>query len=199
MNPPCLGIILAGGQSKRMGQDKALMPHPLGNGTQNMLQYSEQLFQNAGMEQVLISRDSQNTNDVTGATGIRDIYKKAGPLGGLYSVLQHTSCDAVLMLPVDLPLMTAPMLQQLRQVGERNHSACCFEGHSLPLYLPIDKNVRDFLQHEFAQFNGKGPAIKHLLKQVPHTRITADEPIKLSNTNTPEQWQDAQQILQSGI
>lgn len=166
------------------------MSHPQGKDTQNMLAFSQQRLLATGVSDVVISSDNH---------GIADVVKKAGPLGGLYSVLQHQPCRAVLMLPVDLPLISVEMLKTLRQEGEFYRSACYFEGHSLPLYLPIDENIMTFLHSSFVQFNGKGPAIKQLLQQIPHKQIAVDESIRLSNTNTPEQWQHAQQLLQSGI
>ena len=69
------GVVLAGGQSSRMGSDKANLI--LKNKT--LLQNACELLTAAGASDVLISRNVQSTT----AQYIADIYPGSGPLGGL--------------------------------------------------------------------------------------------------------------------
>ena len=41
----------------------------------------------------------------------------------------------------------------------------------------------------------KGPSVRSLLKQVPYKEVQAKNSNSLFNTNTPEQWQQAQHLL----
>lgn len=181
----CIGIVLAGGKSSRMGQDKALLQHKHAD----MLSFSKQLLTDLGLKQVFVSGDNH---------GVPDLVKEAGPIGGIYSVLQKSSCHAALILPIDLPLMTSKALAKLKQIGEMSSSACYFEQHSLPLYLPINGYTDLFFKNAFKNFSGKGPSIRQLLAQIPHKAISPENAQWLSNTNTPNEWQTAQQILRSG-
>lgn len=174
----CLGVVLAGGLSSRMGQDKARLTR---NDT-DMLGFSKQLLTQVGVDHIVVSGDHYQ---------VRDLFKNAGPVGGIYSVITQYQPEAILALPVDLPLMTSAALLKLKQVGEMSSKACCYQDHHLPLYLPVNGLVELFLQKSFQQFCGKGPAIKALIAQVPHQLLTAEKPETLFNTNTPEQWQQA--------
>ncbi len=198
----CLGVVLAGGKSSRMGQDKA----QLQRNQQDMLSYSKSLLTAAGSSQVVISGDEH---------GISDIITNIGPLGGIQSIVSQFKPKALLILPVDLPLMTAPELARLKQIGELSQSACFFADNYLPLYLPVNAFVEQFFQQPLMtkkliqplseSKNNKsktnssrglsGPSVRSLLNQIPHKVIQAKDNNSLFNTNTPEQWQQAQHLL----
>lgn len=189
----CLGIVLAGGLSSRMGEDKA----KLKRNNEDMLSYSKQLLTNIGIKQITVSGNHLTSEK----NQIADIVKNAGPVGGIYSILsqlksKQNTPSAILVLPVDLPLMTADALSKLKLIGELSQKACFFEDHNLPLYLPVNSFVELFLEKSFTKFSGKGPSIKALIKQIPHQAISIKKaspknPQILFNTNTPEQWQQA--------
>lgn len=182
----CLGIVLAGGLSSRMGSDKAQLMRQ----KQKMLDFSEQQLRNTGLDDVIISGDKY---------GVEDIYKNAGPLSGIYSVLKKHTCTAVLVLPVDLPLITVDGLKQLKSVGQMTQKACFYQNHSIPIYLPINSYTELFFNSAFEHFSGKGPSVRGMLKQVPHQAIPLQDERLLMNTNTPQEWQHAQHILSSSF
>jgi len=203
---PCLGVVLAGGKSSRMGQDKAnLQRH-----NQDMLSYSKSLLKAAGSSQVVVSG---------GEHGIDDLEADLGPLGGIQSIIAQFKPKALLILPVDLPLMTAAELSALKHAGELSQRACYFSDHYLPLYLPVNAFVEQFFQQALTQplsqlsvkkiamnktlaldkktskRNLSGPSVRSLLTQIPHRAITPNNSQCLFNTNTPEQWQQAKHLL----
>jgi molybdopterin-guanine dinucleotide biosynthesis protein A len=212
----CLGVVLAGGLSSRMGKDKSQLTrqHKTANNAKqpvsNMLDFSKQLLLDAGIKNIVVSGDNHQ---------IPDLVPQAGPVGGIYSVLahfiakspEHLQPKAFLILPVDLPLMTANALAQLRLKGELSHKATFFQDsqkqtHHIPLYLPNNAFLKLFLSQAFqgeklaanTDTNGKkhkknGPSVRGMLQQVPHQAITSLNNTMLFNTNTPEQWQQAKQ------
>ncbi|MGL1956550.1 MAG: molybdenum cofactor guanylyltransferase [Colwellia sp.] len=202
----CLGVVLVGGLSTRMGQDKA----KLMRNNVDMLSFSKQLLLDSGIRHVVISGGEQSTQNASTnlaaniATNtmtdiVTDIIKKAGPVGGIHSVLERFKPKALLILPVDLPLMTTNALQQLRLAGELSQKATFFQGHNIPLYLPNNAYLELFLTQAFTikktdrkNKNKNGPSIKALLNQVPNQAINAPDINTLFNSNTPEQWQQAQ-------
>jgi len=183
----CLGVVLAGGLSTRMGEDKAQL---LRNDIK-MIDYATQLLTDVGIDKVISSGNKHQ---------VADIVENAGPVGGIYSVIKQYQPNAMLILPVDLPLMTSAALSKLKHAGELSAKACFFQGHNIPLYLPINGFVELFLQQAFQQTasfekTGKGPSIRSLLKQVPHQSITVENQQFLFNSNTQQQWQQAKQIF----
>ncbi len=199
----CLGVVLAGGLSSRMGVDKSTLQR---NNT-SMLTYSKQLLTDSGIQNIVISGNAKN-NEASDNV-ITDIYKESGPLGGIASIIQKCRAKSLLILPVDLPLMTACTLQKIKHIGELSQQACFYEENYLPLYLPINAHVESFFNSAFINTNiekkavnttsnlmsaksKNGPSIRALLKQIPHQAIKCDSPSTLFNANTPEDWQSAQ-------
>ncbi len=192
INDECLGVVLAGGLSSRMGQDKAKLLH----NTTDMLNFSKQLLASSGINNIVVSGDGYD---------IPDKIKKSGPVGGIHSILSSfPQVKSLLILPVDLPFMTTKALADLRIKGELSQKATYFEGHNIPLYLPNNGYTELFFSKVFsndlltksAENLGKvtkknGPSIKALLQQIPHQAIQCGNSKALFNTNTPEQWQQA--------
>jgi len=191
-NSSCLGVVLAGGLSSRMGEDKAGL---MRNST-NMLDFSKQLLRDAGLTNIIVSG---NANKINTPQQVNDIINEAGPVGGIFSVIKAHQPKAILVLPVDLPLMTSSALAKLKQIGELSGKACFYQDHNIPLYLPVNAFVELFLQQSFQgesfKQSGRGPSIRTLLKQIPHQAITSENNQILFNTNTPEQWLQAQQTF----
>ena len=202
----CLGVVLAGGLSSRMGIDKASLQH---NNT-NMLNYSKQLLTDSGLNNIVISGEPScaTQQDVI----VADKYKAAGPMGGIASVIEKYKPSALLILPVDLPLITSANLQKLMQIGELSQQACFYHDNFLPLYLPVNAHCEIFFNSVFVQYNQQknntanvltnistndpkkiskvknGPSVRALLSQIPHKALTIDSPSSLLNTNTPDEW-----------
>ncbi|WP_245961391.1 molybdenum cofactor guanylyltransferase [Thalassotalea euphylliae] len=200
----CIGIVLAGGLSRRMGQNKSQLMRTQQASSQTMLSFSQELLTDAGVDRVVISASSENlTADSTlnktdnKANIVPDLMPKLGPLGGIYSVFAQVPCQAALIIPVDLPLMNAKVLTQLKQAGQLLKQAVHFEQHSLPLYLPNNAYTELFFNQHLVQLSqsAKGPSIKALLAQMPHQSIRCLTPSTLTNTNTPDDWQQAQSQL----
>jgi molybdopterin-guanine dinucleotide biosynthesis protein A len=200
----CLGVVLAGGLSSRMGKDKAQLSrqNDTVKSASSMLDFSKQLLTDAGINKVVVSGDNYQ---------IPDLISQAGPVGGIYSVLahypEHLQPKAFLILPVDLPLMTPAALMQLRMKGELTNKATFFQDsqkrtHHIPLYLPNNAFLQLFIKQAFqgsqlltdAKKSSKnGPSVRAMLQQVPHQVINSSNNNLLFNTNTPQEWQQAQQ------
>ena len=178
----CLGVVLAGGLSSRMGQDKST----LSRNEISMLDYSKQLLADCGVANTTVSGNKHQVND---------IITNAGPLGGIYSVIEQLKPQAMLILPIDLPLMTSDALKQLKNIGELSQKACFYQDNFLPLYLPVNAYTELFFTNAFKNFTGKGPSIRGFLKQIPHQTVNAADEQTLFNSNTPEEWQVAQSIF----
>jgi len=123
----CLGVVLAGGLSSRMGQDKAL----LNRKNSSMLEFSKQILTDSGLNNIVISGDNYD---------VPDKIKQSGPVGGILSVLSNfPHAKSLLILPVDLPFMTARALADLRIKGElvkRLHISKGITFHFIYLIMP---------------------------------------------------------------
>lgn len=105
------GIILAGGASSRMGEDKAA----LRLGDRTLLEIQAEKMRALGIRDILLSG-----TDLPAAPGTRSIPDDTpgqGPLGGLAACLRWAENGACLVLSVDVPLVPENILTQMC----RNH------------------------------------------------------------------------------
>lgn len=181
MNCSFAGIVLAGGKSSRMGRDKA----DLMLGDKSMLSICQQLLVDAGAKEIVVSRNK--------GEGVKDVYTGLGPLGGIYSAIVNLSADAVIILPVDMPLLRLQDLSQLFETGHQQGVPVYFKDCFLPLYLPLNVEVEHYLA---AQLKSEGNLkVRGLIEHFNGVSITPQSLDVLVNTNTPQQWQKIKQQL----
>jgi len=117
-------IILAGGQSRRMGRNKALLPLP-GNPQQTqvtLVEHMASLLLAHCQEVVLVARDEQQMalyDFISNVRCVIDQVPDVGPLMGVYSGLCSLSSTHALVTAVDMPFvqpaMIAFLLEQWRE------------------------------------------------------------------------------------
>ena len=112
---------MAGGESKRMGRDKAAMirlasPNEPSGKTQTWLERQLMLLEDCGFgpQAVSISRDQPPPSLPRGVTLIRDLAKNGGPLVGLEAVLTELPTSLVFIIAVDLQRMSPAVVTQIR-------------------------------------------------------------------------------------
>ncbi|PLX82116.1 MAG: molybdenum cofactor guanylyltransferase [Desulfuromonas sp.] len=105
-NMEITGVLLAGGKSRRMGHDKALIEldgEPLYLKTLNLLR---ELFST-----IIIAGDRPDIAD-EGIPAIPDLYPGSA-LGGLYTVLEHIQTDWMFVAPCDMPYPDTEIIKLL--------------------------------------------------------------------------------------
>ena len=106
MNSDLAVFILAGGNSTRMGSDKAFVLLEGRSLLARALHLSKQVTEN-----VRIVGDA--TKFMPFAPAVEDIFRDTGPLGGIHAALRGSQSDLNLILAVDTPFLTAPLLEFL--------------------------------------------------------------------------------------
>ncbi|MDO6426412.1 molybdenum cofactor guanylyltransferase [Thalassotalea sp. 1_MG-2023] len=185
----CLGVVLAGGKSSRMGKDKALLSL---NG-ERLLDRAVSLLNKAGVDQTIISGDIH---------GEQDKLERIGPLGGIYTALVKYQPYALLVMPVDLPFIDLTTLLQLKNAGQLSNKACFYQQHYLPMYLPNNHFCQSFFTKNIAfqsSFTAKSKtktySVRSLLSHIPHRELPIKNPHALFNANTPQDWQQVEEKL----
>ena len=103
------GIVLAGGQSKRLGTAKALLR--LGNET--FLERAVSVLRGACQHVIVVSDPRSPVTSVPGCTMATDERPGLGPLGGLVTGLAASDDEWHLALGCDLPLVKLGILRLL--------------------------------------------------------------------------------------
>jgi molybdopterin-guanine dinucleotide biosynthesis protein A len=146
------GLVLAGGESRRMGHDKALISI---QGKPAFFQASE-LLKNF-CETVFVScRENQDLMSHLGEqpTWLREVfdnneYSDKGPLTGLLSCMAHIGIDQLQTLTAEIPFdgllvlgcdyrnMTQETLENVVAVGQTQNRICCYQNHITQFLEPL--------------------------------------------------------------
>ena len=102
------GVILAGGKSRRMGQNKALLQL----GGSPLIAHVIRRMRLVTDELLLITNDHVEYAHL-GLPMHSDMIPDAGALGGIYTGLMHASYDAVLCVACDSPFLQPKLLSYL--------------------------------------------------------------------------------------
>lgn len=181
------GILLAGGQSRRMNRDKALLQY---HGRSQVLHGFDLLSENC--EKVFVScREDQSWEGIDKNHYLYDElqYKDFGPIGGILSAMNKFPDKSWLVLAIDLPFVNYDCLDYLIKNRSYSHDATAYKSSSDGLPEPLcaiwEAKALDSIK-EFVR-NKKCPR-KYLIN---HNTKLLDLPDKkfLDNINSPEDLQ----------
>ena len=102
-------VILAGGESRRMGRAKARLEFE----GKSLLQLGVEKTRALGIKEVFISGRAGEDYGALKCPVLFDLEPGFGPLGGIERGLYECSSPLLLVLAVDLPQMSVPFLQNL--------------------------------------------------------------------------------------
>jgi molybdopterin-guanine dinucleotide biosynthesis protein A len=103
-----VGFVVAGGLSRRMGRDKALLPWAGGT----LLDHALRRLQAVAGDVRILGGDEARYAD-RGLPVHADAMAGAGPLAGLLAALEAAAPRPVLLLGVDLPFVTPDLLRHV--------------------------------------------------------------------------------------
>jgi molybdopterin-guanine dinucleotide biosynthesis protein A len=108
-------VLLAGGNSSRMGRDKSALP------VDGVPLWQRQLATLRGTEptEIFISGKCDGPYAGCGVQILADEFPGCGPLSGIATVLRRCTSDRLLVLAVDMPAMTAEFLRTLVELAQR--------------------------------------------------------------------------------
>ncbi|MGI9278124.1 MAG: NTP transferase domain-containing protein [Endozoicomonas sp.] len=183
-----IGLVLAGGQSSRMGQDKAHLVW------QNipLFQHMQNLLHESGVDEVLLSGAQ------FGSKALVDKIPGKGPLSGIHAAIESLP-DGVnlLVVPVDMPLLPPEACKKLVSSTAEKGSAVMFETFSLPLILPVNSQLRAAVNNALSSQDHKDYSLRRLFDRLHGVAIPLPDEmeVRFQNTNTPDEWRRAQTVL----
>jgi len=189
----CTGVLLVGGESRRMGKNKAFLEIE----GKTLIERNLAVLDSVCAE-VLISCREADLYSGYNHKIVTDVIKAKGPLGGLYSVLNQAAYDYVFLAACDMPFINAQAIGYLYnkcqgedivlfKLSGRKHTLHAFyHKRILPL---VEKKLQDNVL-----------SILDLIKECRVKVVDMDEEnsdlnigglIRKSmiNVNTPEEWE----------
>jgi len=191
IKPKIFGLILAGGYSKRMGRDKALLEFhgiPQIEYVHDLLhQYCEKVFLSKRPEQ----KDYKSIPSIDDSNELSN----HGPLGGILSAMKAYPQASWLIVACDLPFITEETIQTLISNRDPQKIATAFintqDGLPEPLCAVWEGHAYASILGLFNE--GIHCPRKVLIKNNPHL-LKQNNPHWLDNINTPEEYDQVMDI-----
>ncbi len=186
---PVFGLVLAGGESRRMGQDKALL---IRDG-RSQLQYLTDMLQGY-VERVFVSaREDQQGEEERGRYAqIIDRYENIGPVAGILSALEEYPEVDWLIVACDLPNIDTNTVRYLLEQRSPEHPFTAYISSHDGLPEPLCAVYRCGCTDIVRQFVDDGIICprKILIRSETHL-LEQPDPRALDNVNTPEDLRDS--------
>jgi molybdenum cofactor guanylyltransferase len=142
------GFVLAGGQSSRMGQDKALLAFA----GRPLIAHALSILREAGLPASIAGANPQTNGALaTYAPIVEDSQRGSGPLAGICAALAAVTTRYVVFLPVDLPLLPSPLIGYLTHHAQITGLAVtvpAVNGFSQTFPVVLDRSVLPALQND---------------------------------------------------
>jgi len=183
-NNPVYGLVLAGGKSRRMGRDKALL---LRNG-QSQLEYVVALLEGV-IDRVFVSvRQEQQGEPERGRfSTIADRYEAIGPVAGILSAMDEYPDADWLVVACDLPNIDAATLEYLLENRSQEQPFTAFRSSHDELPEPLCafyRGASSAMVREFVEGGIVCP--RKILIRSDTLLLDQPDPHALDNINTPD-------------
>jgi molybdopterin-guanine dinucleotide biosynthesis protein A len=186
---PWTGVVLVGGSSRRMGEDKATLRRPDGR---TWLKAALDTLDAAGADELLVVGGEA----VTAPTGrwIPDLHPGQGPLAGLEAALHASRHPWCLLVACDMPQLEADLLRRILDLREGGLDAVVPEvdGRLQPLHAAYHRRCLAAIEEALRAGRRSLQALVPLLaaKRPPLPACPS-----FFNANTPE---DAERLTPGG-
>ena len=177
------GLVLAGGKSLRMGRDKSAMEWH----GKPQREYLADLLSERCAEVFISCRAGQEAELQTTYATLPDTFTDLGPFGAILSAFRHAPDRAWLVVASDIPLLDAETLDFLIKNRQPKHTATAFESPFDQMPEPLITIWEPKSYAIMLSFLAQGYSCPRKVLMNSDARIiTAPNPEKLTNVNTPE-------------
>lgn len=192
------GIVLAGGQSSRFGEPKALAIWKGTTFVEHIVQVMESILQDV----VVISHTDikERVEQLVQVPVIEDIsnYKGNGPLAGIVSGMEYIDSDWYIVMPCDAPNVSNEWITILLEQTSDEYDAVIpiINGRKQPLLAAYHNRVKEKI---YALLQEEKRSMGQLLSQC-NVKYIAGEDVQVNvdwfiNVNTKEEYVQAQKDL----
>ncbi len=188
------GIVLAGGQSRRMGRNKALMELE----GQTLIARVLDRVSSVCDELIISANDADLYADLP-ARVVPDVIPRRGALSGIHAGLSAMRNEMALVVACDMPFLNLRLLRYMTVIAPGYDVIVPrVEGVYEPLHAIYSANCIA----PIAQLLAQGPRrvidfYQHVqVREVPQDKIVLFEAeLSFMNVNTPQEWTDAQRVI----
>jgi molybdopterin-guanine dinucleotide biosynthesis protein A len=196
-NPPMLTIVIqAGGESRRMGQDKALMAFL---GLPLIQQVVNRLAPIA--DELIVTTNHPDDYRFLGLPLFPDLKPGRGALGGLYTALSSATCETVAVVACDMPFASASLIEAASSllVQEEADVVIPDSGGGLePMHAVYRREtcipaIEAAIEADQWKLISWFPQVKVRILQPDEVKTYDPSGLAFWNLNTPEEFAEAEQ------
>jgi len=185
--PPLNGLVLVGGKSTRMGQDKSA------------LEYHGKPQKHSAKE-LLEAQQIPTYFSVQTATGnsdeISDTFLNLGPFGGICSAFQKEPNTAWFVLPTDVPFVSKELVSLLLSKRNPSKTATVVQGKDSEFLEPLIAIYEPKAYPLLLQYLAQGYACPRKMLLNTEVEIIKVDNDLIRNINTPEAFTAAKKEIQ---
>lgn len=182
------GVILAGGKSRRMGKNKALLEVNGERMIETAYRRMAELF-----DEVLLVTNTPESYDFIPCRKIADIHPDMGPLGGIHAALSSSAAERAFVTACDMPTLNRQLIRELCSIQDGGDVVIPETPGGLePLHAVYAKSCLPKMEKVMHAGERRILSFFDLaqVRLVPRGRIAALDPDYASfhNINTPEDY-----------
>lgn len=184
------GIILSGGENRRMGRDKAFLKL----GELPLIEHILKALRSV-TDRIIIVTNSPEAYASYDVTVVTDASDKRGPLTGIYTGLLHSQDEYNIVVACDMPFLNPRLLAYMADLAEKYDVVLPKVGDYVePLHAVYRKALLPLIESRLQQDERK---IRGLFNEV-RVRYVAEPEIdqfdpgrkSFMNLNTPEEYEE---------
>ncbi len=182
------GVILAGGNSSRMGSNKALLPYRGGRFIEAIYRQMAEIF-----PEVLVVTNNPEQYDFLPCRKVPDIFPGIGALAGIQSGLYHSTNPAVFTVACDMPYLNSDLIRNLAEQADPQGVIIPESPDGIePLHAVYGKGCLEAMESSLKKGEKRivsfFPEVK--VKRIKAEQIASvdDTFFSFSNINTPEEY-----------
>jgi len=183
------GFVLAGGASKRMGRDKALLPYAGTTLVEHVAKTVREAVGPVALHPVIVIGDPDRLPRLD-LPVFPDELPGCGPAGGIYTALRITQTDWNVLVACDMPAITADILCELLRRADATERNCVAaigtNGQPEPLCAAYHRRCLPALTRALRD---KRLRMRDFVKEIGAVWVQVAN-AALANVNTPDEWAD---------
>lgn len=186
-------IVLAGGQSRRMGRDKATLSWEhgdiLGSLLARLLPLSDDVLVVSNTVRIIPEFARQ----------VADIIPGKGPLSGIHAGLMYAHHDLVFVTACDVPFLVPELVPELvHAVGLADGSVAVYKEQIEPLFACYRKGCAAVIEQLLAEEQYRVTDFLAKINWVPVRQVDELDDCCFMNVNTDNDYEKAKAILAKG-
>lgn len=185
------GIVLSGGESSRMGREKAFLELD----GKPMIEHVIRALRSIADAIIIVTRSPGLYRGFDAAV-VTDVFDARGPLTGIYSGLASSHDEYNIVVACDMPFLNPRLLSYMNGLAPGyDVVAPCLEGNLEPLHAVYRKSLLPLLekriQRNERQIQGMYRDIR--VRRVTEKEVDQFDPARRSfiNINTPKEYKEA--------